>query len=49
MVYDVAPIINVRGPSGTQPMVIDPSTQPGPATVDAWVAAMGTRPAPTGG
>jgi hypothetical protein len=40
--YHVAPIINVRGPSGTQPMVIDPSTQPGPATVDAWVAAMGT-------
>ena len=40
--YHVAPIINVRGPSGSQQIVIDPSTQPGPATVDAWLAAMGT-------
>ena len=38
----MAPIINMRGPERDAAMVIDPSTQPGPATIDAWVAAMGT-------
>jgi hypothetical protein len=44
--YHVAPIINLRGPNGVEQVVIDPSTQPGPVTVDVWLSAMGT---PAGG
>ena len=40
--YHVAPIINMRGPAGVTQVVIDPSTQPGPVPIDAWLAAMGT-------
>ena len=38
----MAPIINMRGSSGVQQIVIDPSTQPGPVPVDVWLSAMGT-------
>jgi len=40
--YHVAPIINVRTATGVEQQVIDPSTQPGPVTIDAWLGAMGT-------
>jgi Glutaminase len=37
--YHVAPIVPVKQPDGSvQPMVIDPSTEPGPVTIDKWKA-----------
>jgi hypothetical protein len=38
-VYHVAPVVGVRQPDGSvQDMVIDPSTESGPVTVDKWKA-----------
>jgi hypothetical protein len=39
--YHVAPIVRVRTAGGLQETVIDPSTQAGPVSVGAWLAAMG--------
>jgi len=46
--YHVAPLVQVRTAAGVVPNVIDPSTQSGPVTIDAWLAKMGVT-APTFG
>ncbi len=43
--YHVAPIVRVNTGSAIVETVIDPSTQPGPVSVDVWLAAMGVLPA----
>jgi hypothetical protein len=43
--YHVAPIVRVNTGSAVVETVIDPSTQPGPVSVDAWLAAIGVAPA----
>jgi hypothetical protein len=43
--YHVAPIVRVNTGSAVVETVIDPSTQPGPVSVDVWLAAMGVAPA----
>jgi hypothetical protein len=43
--YHVAPIVRVNTGSAIVETVIDPSTQPGPVSVDVWLAAMGVTPA----
>ena len=42
--YHVAPIVRVNTGSAVVETVIDPSTQPGPVSVDVWLAAMGVAP-----
>ena len=43
--YHVAPIVRVNTGSAVVETVIDPSTQPGPVSVDVWLASMGVTPA----